>query len=52
MNFKEYLNLKKIDSETYFDKTISSCKDLDVLPAELVNCRCCEKHKFNFPTLE
>lgn len=52
MNFRDYLELKKKDAETYFDKTIKSCKDLDVLPAELVNCRCCERHKFNFPTLE
>lgn len=52
MNFKDYLKLKKIDAETYFDKKMDVCKDLDTLPAELVNCKCCERHKFNFPTLE
>lgn len=52
MNFKDYLKLKKIDVETYFDDKLKNCKDLDVLPAELVNCKCCKKHKFNFPTLE
>ena len=52
MNFKDYLKLKKIDVETYFDDKFKNCKDLDVLPAELVNCKCCKKHKFNFPTLE
>tara|TARA_Y100000389_G_scaffold205043_1_gene262367 strand:- start:2813 stop:3250 length:438 start_codon:yes stop_codon:yes gene_type:complete len=52
MNFKEYLKLKKIDAETYFDNKMDNCKDLDTLPAELVNCKCCKKHKFNFPTLE
>jgi len=52
MNFKDYLKLKKIDAETYFDNKMDGCKDMDVLPAELVNCRCCKKHKFNFPTLE
>jgi len=52
MNFKDYLKLKKMDAETYFDKTIKSCKDLDVLPNELADCRCCERHVFNFPALE
>jgi len=52
MNFKEYLKLKKIDAETYFDEKMDMCKDLDTLPTELVNCRCCKRHKFNFPTLE
>jgi hypothetical protein len=52
MNFKDYLKIKKIDAETYFDKVMNECKDLDTLPAELVNCKCCIKHKFNFPTLE
>ena len=52
MNFKDYLRLKNIDAETYFDEKFKTCKDLDTLPAELVNCKCCKKHKFNFPTLE
>jgi len=52
MNFKDYLKLKKIDAETYYDEKFKNCKDLDTLPAELVNCRCCERHRFNFPTLE
>lgn len=52
MNFKDYLKLKKIDAETYFDDKFKNCKDLDALPAELVKCTCCKKHKFNFPTLE
>ena len=52
MNFKDYLKIKNMDAETYFDKKMDTCKDLDTLPAELVNCKCCKRHKFNFPTLE
>tara|TARA_Y100001973_G_C5197006_1_gene334951 strand:- start:1599 stop:2054 length:456 start_codon:yes stop_codon:yes gene_type:complete len=52
MNFKDYLKLKNMDAETYFDKKMNTCKDLETLPAELVNCKCCKRHKFNFPTLE
>ena len=52
MNFKDYLKHKNTDVETYFDKVMNECKDLDALPTELVKCKCCKKHKFNFPTLE
>lgn len=52
MNFSTYLDINNTTVETYFDKIMRECKDFDELPRELVKCKCCARHKINFPTLE
>jgi|MEHZ01.4.fsa_nt_MEHZ011134083.1_4 hypothetical protein len=51
MNFKDFLVKNNTDAETYFDKKMNDCINMEDLPDELVECNCCEKHKVNFPTL-
>lgn len=49
--FTKFLVDNNLNVETYFDDKISNCKDMDTLPKELTSCKCCNKHKINFPTL-
>lgn len=51
MNLKNFLETKNEDAETYFDRQMKECGDMDVIPSELTNCACCDRHKNNFPTL-
>ena len=51
MNLKNFLHAKNEDAETYFDKKMKECGDMDVIPEELTKCMCCDRHKNNFPTL-
>tara|TARA_B100000287_G_C20640866_1_gene783419 strand:- start:1234 stop:1659 length:426 start_codon:yes stop_codon:yes gene_type:complete len=49
MKLEEFLNGK--NPETYFDEKLKECKDYTMLPRELNNCTCCERHRVNFPIL-
>lgn len=49
MNFKTFLDGKS--PETYLDEKLRICKEIDVLPRELTNCVCCDRHKINFPSI-
>ena len=51
MNFLEFLENNKIHVENYFDDKIAECGTYTELPKELVNCRCCERHKKDFPSI-
>ena len=49
MSFIDFLNGES--PENYFDKYMSMCGSLEKLPKELKNCKCCERHRQNFPKL-
>ncbi len=49
MNFILFLDGKS--PETYLDEKLKICKEIDILPRELTNCVCCERHKINFPVI-
>jgi hypothetical protein len=49
MNFIQFLQDKS--PETYLDEKLKICKEIDVLPRELTDCVCCERHKINFPSI-
>lgn len=49
MNFILFLDGKS--PETYLDEKLEICKEIDILPRELTNCVCCERHKINFPSI-
>lgn len=49
MNFKTFLNGKS--SETYLDEKLKICTEIDKLPSELTKCKCCKRHKINFPVI-
>ena len=51
MRLLEFLQINGQDVETYFDNKIDECEHIDVLPRELKNCTCCERHRMNFPML-
>ena len=51
MNLKEFLNINKIDVETYFNNKMEECSDMDGLPREITSCVCCVRHKRDFPVL-
>jgi len=51
MNLKEFLNINKIDVETYFNDKMEECENLDGLPREIASCVCCVRHKRDFPVL-
>lgn len=49
MNFILFLDGK--NPETYVDEKLEICKEIDLLPGELTDCVCCERHKINFPSI-
>lgn len=51
MNFLEFLEKNGKHPENYFDEKIKECGTYTELPKELVNCRCCERHKKDFPSI-
>jgi len=47
MNFLDFLKIRDLSEIEYISEKCES----DVIPDELIECKCCDKHKNNFPKI-